>query len=356
MARKFLTNVDLANNALQNALLHPLSSDPTGLVSGQAGLVWFNSTTGKLKFWDGAAAIDATARANHTGTQLATTISDLAATVKAYRLDEFAAATSPITVANGTTSGHAVNKGQLDAVAASAATGTSIKDPVRAATTANITLSAAQTIDGVSVVAGNRVLVKDQSTGANNGIYVVAAGAWSRATDMDATGEVLPGTLVYVTEGTANGDKQFALTSDAAITVGTTAQTWGQITGSGTSYSGGAGLVLSGSTFDVGAGTGISVAADAVSIDTTVVARKVSGIVPATTSAPFTVSGATVTVNHALSSFSPRVTVRYYTSPGSGNTQGQIVEVDEVASDANNVVLTFPAAPAANQYHVTVLG
>ena len=355
MARKFLTNIDVALNAVQNAMLHPVSSDPTGLTSGQKGLVWFNTTTDKLMFWNGTTAIDATARANHSGTQLAATISDLAATVQAYRLDQFAAATSPIVVPNATLSTHAVNKGQLDAVAASAATGTSIKDPVRAATTANITLSGAQTIDGVSVVAGNRVLVKDQSTGANNGIYVAASGSWTRATDMDATGEVLPGTLVYVTEGTANGDKQFALTSDSAITVGTTAQTWGQITGSGTSYSGGAGLVLSGSTFDVGAGTGISVAADAVAVDTTVVARKVSGIVPATTSAPFTVSGATVTVNHALSNFSPRVTVRYYTSPGGGNTQGHLVEVDEVASDANNVVLTFPAAPSANQYHVTVV-
>ena len=60
-----------------------------------------------------------------------------------------------------------------------------VKDACVAATTANITLSAPQTIDGVSVVAGNRVLVKDQTTAATNGIYVVAAGAWTRAVDAD---------------------------------------------------------------------------------------------------------------------------------------------------------------------------
>lgn len=354
MARKFLTSVDLALNSLQNAMLHPVSSDPTGLTTAQKGLVWFNTTTNRLKVWDGAAAVDLLDLGSATGTITAAKVSDLASTVQAYRLDQFAAATSPITVPNGTAAGHAVNKSQLDAVQAAASTGISIKEPVRAATTANITLSAAQTIDGVSVVAGDRVLVKNQTTGSENGIYVAAAGAWSRAADMDATGEVVPGTVVFVREGTTNGDKQFAVTSDATITVGTTTMTWGQITGTGTSYSGGAGLTLSGSTFDVGAGTGISVAADSVAVDTTVVARKVTGTIPATTSGIFSVSGAAVTVNHGLNNLAPRVTVRYGSTPVNGTT-GALVEVEEIASDANNVVLTFPAAPTANQYVISVV-
>ena len=77
---------------------------------------------------------------------------------------------------------------------------------VRAATTANITLSATQTVDGVALVAGDRVLVKDQSTASANGIYVVAAGAWVRATDADSATKVTGGMFNFVEEGTANAD------------------------------------------------------------------------------------------------------------------------------------------------------
>ena len=103
---------------------------------------------------------------------------------------------------------------------------TAIKQPVRAATTANITLSGAQTIDGVSVIAGDRVLVKDQSTGSQNGIYVCAAGAWSRATDFDADAEVRGNCIVRVSEGTVNGDRSGILTTNDPIVIGTTALTF----------------------------------------------------------------------------------------------------------------------------------
>lgn len=104
------------------------------------------------------------------------------------------------------------------------------KAPARVATTANIALTGAQTIDGVSAVAGDRVLVKNQSTGSENGIYVVAAGAWARATDADSATE-LDGAAVFVTAGTANADRAFVQTADA-ITVGTTALVWTQFSGS----------------------------------------------------------------------------------------------------------------------------
>lgn len=119
------------------------------------------------------------------------------------------------------------NKTYVDGlVAAQLTTAFDFKASVRAATTANITLSGAQTIDGVSVVAGNRVLVKDQSTGSQNGIYVAAAGAWSRATDADASAEVTSGLSVVVEEGTANGGKLYTLTTANPITVGSTALTF----------------------------------------------------------------------------------------------------------------------------------
>lgn len=104
--------------------------------------------------------------------------------------------------------------------------GVDAKDSVRAATTGNITLSGTQTIDGVALAAGDRVLVKDQTTGSANGIYVVAAGAWSRAADADSSAEVTAGMFVFVTEGTTNGDSGWILTTNDAITLGTTALTF----------------------------------------------------------------------------------------------------------------------------------
>lgn len=100
------------------------------------------------------------------------------------------------------------------------------KASVRAATTANIALTGEQTIDGVAVVAGDRVLVKDQTAGAENGIYVAAAGAWSRAEDANGAGDLTSGVLVPVETGTDNADTIWMLTTDGAIAIGTTALTW----------------------------------------------------------------------------------------------------------------------------------
>lgn len=140
----------------------------------------------------------------------------------------------------------AATKNYVDSVAQ----GLDIKNSVKAATTANITLSGTQTIDGVSLSAGDRVLVKNQTAQAQNGIYVVASGAWTRATDMDAWNEV-PSAFVFVEQGTTNGDTGWACTSDQGGTLGTTAITFTQFSGAGT-YLAGAGLALSGNTFNIG--------------------------------------------------------------------------------------------------------
>lgn len=101
----------------------------------------------------------------------------------------------------------------------------SFKESVRAATTANITLSGTQTIDGVAVIAGNRVLVKNQTTASANGIYVVAAGAWARAADADAIAEI-SSAVVAVDEGTVNGGRNFTNILKATDTLGTTNMPW----------------------------------------------------------------------------------------------------------------------------------
>lgn len=96
------------------------------------------------------------------------------------------------------------------------------KAPCRVATTAAITLSGEQTIDGVAIVSGDRVLVKNQSTTSANGIYNASTGAWSRALDFDGARDVVNGTLVYVTNGTANGGDVFALSATNPVTIDTT--------------------------------------------------------------------------------------------------------------------------------------
>jgi hypothetical protein len=99
------------------------------------------------------------------------------------------------------------------------------KQSVRAATTANITLSAPQTIDGVSIIAGDRVLVKNQTTQTENGIYLAAAGSWARASDADTASE-LQSAVVMIEEGTANADTGWRQTSDN-ITIGSSNIVWG---------------------------------------------------------------------------------------------------------------------------------
>ncbi len=97
------------------------------------------------------------------------------------------------------------------------------KQSVRVATTAAIAKTGLQTIDGVALAAGDRVLVKDQAAApAENGIYVAAVGIWTRAADADQALEVTPGMLVPVEEGAANGDSLWQLATNGPITIGTT--------------------------------------------------------------------------------------------------------------------------------------
>jgi len=146
------------------------------------------------------------------------------------------------------------------------------KASVRAATTANITLSGAQTIDGIAVVAGDRVLVKDQTTQADNGIYVVAVGSWTRATDADAWSK-LPSAYVFSELGTVNADIGYLCTSDQGGTLGTTAVVFQQFTGAG-SITAGAGLTKTGNVIDIGGTTNrILVNADSIDIASTYIGQ-----------------------------------------------------------------------------------
>ena len=137
------------------------------------------------------------------------------------------------------------NKAYVDAVAQ----GLDIKDSVVASTTGNITLSGTQTVDGIALVAGDRCLVKNQTAAADNGIYVVAASAWARSTDMSTWAQV-PGAFTFIETGSTLADTGWVCTSNAGGTLGVTAITFTQFSG-GTSYTAGTGLTLVGSVFSL---------------------------------------------------------------------------------------------------------
>lgn len=171
-----------------------------------------------------------------------------------------------INVLNPTADQDVATKSYVDAFK----TGLDVKDSVRVATTANGTFTTAfangSVVDGVTLATGDRILIKDQTDATQNGIYTVnATGAPTRATDADSNTEVTSGMFTFVEEGTTNDNGGYVLSTNGAITLGTTSLSFtlfsqaGQITG-------GAGLTRTGNSLDVGAGDGIQVDADSVTV------------------------------------------------------------------------------------------
>jgi len=138
-----------------------------------------------------------------------------------------------------------VNKTYLDYFA----TGLSWKQPVLCATTANISLTGIQTLDGISTVAGSRILVKNQTAAAENGIYISAASAWARSTDANDWTELL-GAIVFVESGSTLAGSAWYCTAQPGGTIGTTAVNWSNFSVAST-YTAGTGLTLSGYQFSI---------------------------------------------------------------------------------------------------------
>ena len=191
------------------------------------------------------------------------------ARVRANRLDQLAAPIAALDfnsqritgLADPTAAQDAATKNYVDLTVQ----GLDPKASVKAASTANIaSLSGAMTIDGVALAVGDRVLVKDQTSTSANGVYVVAAGAWSRAVDLSTWDEHVSAYL-FVEQGSVNADVGYLCTVDVGGTLGTTAITFVQFNGAGQIVAGN-GLTKTGNTIDVGAGTGITVAADSVGL------------------------------------------------------------------------------------------
>jgi hypothetical protein len=353
---KFLNNVDMSKNELQNAVIQQLASAPSTPSQGQ---IYYNTTDDNLYVYDGSTWVDLTIqttsggdadtlggetgsyytnRANHTGTQAASTISNFDTQVRTNRLDQLSAPTASLSLNTqvitnlGTPSAatDAATKGYVDGVAS----GLDIKQSVRVATNVAGTLATSfengDTVDGVTLATGDRILIKNQASGAENGIYIVnASGAPTRATDFDASAEVTAGAFVFVGEGTVNADTGWVLTTNDAITVGSTALTFSQFSGAGT-YSAGAGLTLTGGVFaqDTASGYGVR--------------KYTTDIGDNSTTA--------IVVTHSLNTRDVTVTVRE-----AGSVYAVVVPDIEMTS-VNTVTLRFSVAPTTNQFRVIITG
>jgi len=403
---------------------HQLGTAPSSPVTGQ---LYYNTADNTLYWWDGTAWQSAkggspsgAAGGDLTGTypnpQIAAgviTDADVNAANKdgvagtasmrtigtgaqqamsgATRLDTIAAPTGAVSansqkitnLATPTAATDAANKGYVDGVAQ----GLDTKGSVKAASTGALTLSGAQTIDGVSVVAGDRVLAKDQGTPAQNGIYVVAAGAWTRATDADVWAEI-PGAFTFVEQGTVNADTGWVATADQGGTIDVTAMPWTMFSSAGTIVAG-AGLTKTGNTLDVGAGAGITVNADTIQVANNGITNAmiadgaidlatadVTGTLPLTKGGTGQATAKTAretglgaagyysSATHAGGTTTisvPQATHGLRSSRGlivqvQLEADGSVVLPDIAVATSGDVTVTFGATLTANTYRVTVIG
>jgi hypothetical protein len=222
--------------------------------------------------------------------------------------------------------------------------GLSFKDEVRAATTANGTLATAfasgQSLDGIVLATGNRILLKDQTTQSENGIYVVAVGAPTRAPDADSTAE-LNNATVFITEGTVNGGRVYTQTTKAPV-VGTNPILWAQFA-IGQVYTAGNGISLASNiiTAIAKAGGGLIVDGTGIYIDPAYsgLAKRYAVDVPAGSTTP--------AITHGLGTKDVIVAVFI-------NATGEEVEVDVTRTSTTVVTLGFATAPAAGVYRCVV--
>jgi hypothetical protein len=243
--------------------------------------------------------------------------------------------------ADGSAATDAVTLQQLQAFVR----GLSWKASVRAASTADINLSApGATIDGVTMISGDRFLAKNETNGATNGIYVWngSAAVATRATDADTAAKLL-GATVLVTEGTVNADKAFVNNTDA-ITLGTTTLTFVAFGGGGATYTAGNGITLASNIFSVllDTNSGLTVSGTGLKLDAAVAVRKFAANIGdgAATSIPVTHNLGTKDVTWSLQEVAT----------------GIFVDTDAVATSVNVVTFSFGTAPTANAYRAVIHG
>lgn len=381
MAKKFLVSVDLVKNELLNARIQNLASAPSSPVTGQAyydtgldklgifnGSTWDYMGTGDayvpggtdVAVADGGtgASNSSDARTNLglvigtdvlapngngsaltgiTQSQVANLSSDLA--LLAPKANPTFTGTVTVPTPSGATD--AANKGYVD----NAVQGLSWKQAVRVATTANVNLSTgienADTIDGVTLATGDRILVKNQSTGAENGIYIVpASGAASRADDANTSAEI-DSMTVYVESGSTNADTVWTLTTDNP-TLGSTSLTYAQVNGGSVPQA----------TTSVQGKVELATQAEAqakTDTDRALTPASVADFARKYTATIGDNSSTTIAVTHGLGS-------QWVTAQVFEVSSSEQVECDVVLTSSTQTSFTFAVAPTTNQYRVVITG
>lgn len=401
MAKKFLVPIDLTKNELQNAVVQVLASDPSSPVEGQ---IYYNSTTDRLRQYNGStwneystgAGLGNVSQSGDSGgagrvkvsAGADKTIEDYDGGVGIIKSDadgvispatagtDYVTAGSTNTLtnktidANGTgnsitnleTADFAANVIDTDGTLAAnsdarlatqkavktyadaLSQGIKWKQAVRVATTTAGTLASdfenGDTVDGVALATGDRILIKDQAAGEENGIYIVAAsGAPTRATDADTAAEI-KGTVVSVTEGTANADTAWMLTTDT-ITLNTTALVFtnfitANVPAASTTVSGKVELATQG---------------EAEAKSSTTLAVTPASLATFTRKATATIGDGAETAIAVTDNFG---TVDKIANVRDASTNVE-VECDKTYA-SNTVTFTFAVAPASNAYKVVIIG
>ena len=261
-----------------------------------------------------------------------TQVSDFDAGVRTNRLDQLTQPSAAVAMNGQRMTGLADPVGDQDAATKAyvdaTAVGLDVKNSARVATTEDITLSGVQTIDGVGVLAGDRVLVKDQATGSENGVYdVVSGGAWTRSEDA-VQDELTSGSFVFVEEGSINGSAGFVVSTANPITIGTTNIEWSQFSGAG-QITAGAGMTKSGNTLDVNTASADRVVVNANNIDL------------ATHGTAGTYNGLTVDAYGRATSFSTPTTLAGYSITDAQPLSATLTAVAALSFNANEMVYSI---------------
>jgi hypothetical protein len=354
--------IDLGLNEIRNVLLQVLAADP----SPTEAQIYYNSVSHEVRYYNGTAWVPLTAGAVNAVTGSAPIVSSggtapdisivaatgsvpgsMSAADKA-KLDAAASLATVSTLVLRDASGRArfvdpanaadaATKGYVDALINGADWGESC---VLVATTNIASLTGVATaIDGVTATAGMRVLLTAQSTGSQNGPWVVAAGAWSRPVDYVAGTVISPNRAYFIEQGTAKHDTGWTLSTNTNVQVDTDSSAWTQFTGLG----------------EVTAGNGLTKTGDTISVlaDGSTITVSASGI--KVTSPPLRysadVGGATsVAITHSLGTRDVVVTLYRNSTPW------DTVLCDVERTDANTVTFKFSVAPSAAQYRCVILG
>ena len=425
MATKFVTNLDLNANQILNATFEKLAADPASNLF--EGRMFYHTGEDAIKYYTGAAwdtIIKGISSAGSYSSALTVGESNGAVTLTLNLADGSNAGLLSSTfysLLNGATASATADTlvkrdgaGRFQAVSPSAdadvatkayvdaqRSGLDVKQSVRVATTGPLALATAfeagDSIDGVTLAEGDRVLIKDQASGAENGIYTVnASGAPTRATDADSNTEVTAGMFTFVEEGTVNADSGWVLTTNHSISLGTTSLAFAQFSGAGQITAGG-GLTKTGNQLDVGGTTDrITVNTDSIDIASTYVGQSSITTLGTITTGTWnatdvavadggtgssTASGARTNLADTTAGYSTSTPVlARVASQSVGNasdtsftvthnfgTRDVLVQVydsstyetviaDTVRTTTNTVTVSFTSAPSNNAYRVVVTG